>query len=124
MVLKWWDFKLNIALNRYQVVCGLLVLLVIALISFILLRREPTVVTYNVNHTLTLFSQSVAKKSLTSAQLKTLTHHFSQTLSRTINDYAASHYVIIVKSSAIVAGSQDITPLIEQQLSQNMKEKK
>ncbi len=124
MVFKHWDFKLNSVLNRYHVVCGLLMLLVIVLISVILLRREPIVVTYNVNHTLTLFSQTVAKKSLTPAELKALTHRFSQTLSRTVNAYAASHHVIIVKSSAIVAGSQDITSLIEQQLSQNMKEKK
>ena len=123
MKFEWRNFNRKVTLNRYQIVCGLFMLLGVAFVGFIGFHRESTIVTYNVNHTLTLFSQAAAKKSLTPAQLKVLTHSFSQTLSHTVNEYAVSHHVIIVKSAAIIAGCDDITPAIEQQLSQHMKKK-
>lgn len=84
--------------------------------------HSQLVVTYDVNHTLKLFTKEIAHHHLTPTQLKIVSKRFSQTLESTLKTYADEHNVVILKASLVVASNDDITPDIEKELSQRMKE--
>jgi len=84
--------------------------------------HRQRVVTYDVNHTLNLFTKEIARHHLTPTQLKVVSKRLSHALEITLKNYAVAHHAVILKASLVVASNDDITPEIEKQLSSIMKE--
>lgn len=80
------------------------------------------VVTYDPTHTIHAFSKNAALHHLPPEKLKALSQRFSHVLEETLKTYAKVHHVVILKPQEVIVAEGDITPEIEQLVSQHMKE--
>lgn len=127
-MVKWDNLKMKISHikpmlfgYRYWLMASAFVLLSMGILENFFHRQ--LVVTYDVNHTLKLFTKEIAYHHLTPTQLKIVSKRFTATLEATLKNYAKVHHAVILKTSFVVASDKDITFEIEKELSQNMKEK-
>ena len=100
------------------------VFLVLALVgSFCALHcaNTPQVVTFDQQQLMGRFVAQLSAHTLTKEGLREKTDRFSLALKTSLNAYAKTHRVLVLKSSDVLAGERDITSCIEQDIARLMR---
>lgn len=128
MRLPLWRGSLNMfkAISKLQtVLCSIkasellasIVGAAIVLMAMHFVEPSPKkIATVNITGIVNQFVQSQAKRNLPPKELQQHVNAFGQELQATLNIIAQKHNVTLLVQEAVVAGAQDLTPIVKQQL--------
>ncbi len=77
---------------------------------------QVSVATVDITGIVQQFVQSQAKLNLPANQLQQRVNTFGHELEIVLQDVSRSKHLILMPQEAVIAGSQDVTPLVEQRL--------
>jgi conjugal transfer pilin signal peptidase TrbI len=83
---------------------------------------DPSVVSVDVRSTIDAFTKQSAEQQLSNTQREQLAERFSQALDASLQEYQTKHRVIILVKAAVISGTKDITPQIQQSVSAKMRQ--
>lgn len=86
--------------------------------------KTPVVVAFDMKGTVDQFTAQVTEQTLDEAGLKALTGRFMASLSGTLEDWQRRNNALILVSPAVVGGAEDITPAIQREVADTMRETK
>jgi len=94
-----------------------------AAVSLLLIQwRAPVTVTFDMKGTVDQFMEQTAAHQLSEAQSAALSGRFTQALERSLADYQQRHQALILVAPSVVSGAQDITEVVQQDVSRRMQE--
>ncbi|WP_299569603.1 TrbI F-type domain-containing protein [uncultured Shewanella sp.] len=97
---------------------ALLVSITVSLCTQFLFHAE--IVEFDINGTITTFKQNLSQSQLSDEKRISEIKRFTQTLDKTVTQYAIEHHVVVV-SDAVVSGAPNVTQEIQKQLFDNLK---
>lgn len=84
--------------------------------------KMPVVVAFDMKGTVDQFTAQATEQTLDEAGLKALTGRFMSSLSGSIEDWQRRNNALILVSPAVVGGAEDITPVIQREVADRMRE--
>ncbi len=73
----------------------------------------PKTVTFDMKGTIDNFMTQMTAKTLSEENTNVLTHRFNEALMGSLEEYQHNHRVIVLVSSAVVSGAEDVTKDIQ-----------
>ena len=98
-----------------------LLLLNLAVSSWLLWQRPPTIVAFDMKATLDQFMEQSANQQLSETQSQVLVERFSQALNDSLSAWQQQHDVLILVSPSVVRGAPDITRPIQHDIAIRMR---
>jgi len=90
--------------------------------AFWQVRSFPRVAVFDLKQVETDFVTEAAHAHLSKEEMLSVSQYFGQQLEPTLNAYAAKQHLIILAKTSVMAGGQDITRQIEQQMADQMRQ--
>ncbi len=114
--------NLLFSVTASQVVAGMLGAVLILGITQIAVVKPERIATVNVTFLVNRFIQSQTKLNLPPKELQKRVNDFGRQLQTTLDKVAQKRHVILMMQEAAVAGTEDLTPVVEKQLMQSQDE--
>lgn len=80
----------------------------------------PVTVTFDMRGTVDAFMDQTAKKSLSDEQSNQLANRFTEALENSLGEYQRKHRAVILVVPSVVAGAEDVTNKIQQDVAARM----
>jgi conjugal transfer pilin signal peptidase TrbI len=80
----------------------------------------PKTVTFDMKGTIDNFMTQMTARTLSEDTTNALTHRFNEALMGSLEEYQHNHRVIVLVSSAVVSGAEDVTEDIQTVIAQKM----
>ncbi|MGR5096840.1 type-F conjugative transfer system protein TrbI [Vibrio mediterranei] len=81
---------------------------------FFMTQTSPLIVTFNVKQTLERYQQALIKKNINVEEQTLRLAEFADVMHQEVNAYRLDHNAIVLVDAAVVAGTIDVTPHIQQ----------
>lgn len=86
------------------------------IIQLCVMSHHQHIATVNITGMVKAFVKTTATKHLSASQMKTTVKAFSNTLNEVLTQVASEKQLILVPSEVVIAGSDDVTSLVQQKL--------
>ncbi len=111
------------SLSVRDVLASIVIIASILMAVYIIETTPKKIATVNITGIVNQFVQSQAKLNLSSKELQQHVNTFGHQLQATLDIIAQKHNVTLLVQEAVVAGAEDLTPVVKQELAKMQSQK-